>query len=169
MPIRAALAGLALVFVLAPPASATLANAEGLAFTRLAEPTQPEAFAVPLRGPLHSPFGYRWGRLHAGLDIAVLGSDRVRAALSGVVVANGYLDHYSGYGHTVKIKHSPRMTTLYAHLASADVRVGQRVGTGDKIARAGCTGSCTGPHLHFEVRLRGEPVDPLPYLPRRAR
>ncbi len=170
MPIRAALAGLVCGVVLVPPASATLAEANGTALVRPPRtPAEEETFAVPLRGPLHSNFGYRWGRLHAGVDIAVLGTDRVRAARSGVVVANGYLAHYSGYGHTVKIRHGGGMTTVYAHLASASVTVGEHVERGETIARAGCTGSCTGPHLHFEVRLRGTPVDPLPYLKGRVR
>ena len=90
MPIRAALAGLVACLLLAPPASATFADADGAALTRPRDAApEKETFAVPLRGPLHSPFGYRWGRLHAGLDIAVLHTSRVRAALSGVVVANG--------------------------------------------------------------------------------
>lgn len=169
MLIRAALAGLVCSLVLAPPASATLAEADGVALVRPSRTAADEAFAVPLRGPLHSNFGYRWGRLHAGVDIAVLRTDRVRAARPGVVIANGYLAHYSGYGHTVKIRHGHGMTTVYAHLASASVRIGQRVERGETIARAGCTGSCTGPHLHFEVRLRGTPVDPLPYLKGRVR
>ena len=169
MPIRAALAGLVCGFVLAPPASATLAEADGAALARLAATGANEPLVVPLRGPLHSNFGYRWGRLHAGLDIAVLDSDRVRAARAGVVVANGYLARYSGYGHTLKIRHRGGMTTVYAHLASASARVGERVERGAPIARAGCTGSCTGPHLHFEVRLGGKPVDPLPFLKGRIR
>ena len=169
MPIRAALAGLACGFLLAPPASATLAEADGAALARPSRTAANDTFAVPLRGPLHSRFGYRWGRLHAGVDIAVLGSDRVRAARPGVVTANGYPPHYSGYGHTVTIRHGKGLTTLYAHLSSASVRVGERVDRGEAIAQAGCTGSCTGPHLHFEVRFRGKPVDPLRYLKGRVR
>ena len=169
MPIRAALAGLVCGLVLAPPASATLAEADGVAVARPSRTGGDDTFAVPLRGPLHSPFGYRWGRLHSGLDIAVLRTDQVHAARSGFVIANGYLARYSGYGHTVKIRHGRRMTTVYAHLASASVRVGEHVARGAAIARAGCTGSCTGPHLHFEVHLRGTPIDPLPYLKGRVR
>jgi murein DD-endopeptidase MepM/ murein hydrolase activator NlpD len=128
------------------------------------ERAQPETFATPLRGPLHSRFGERWGRVHSGIDIAVLGTDRVRAALGGVVTAVGYLPGYSGYGNTVRIRHDRDLTTMYAHLAGASVRVGERVERGQRIGTAGCTGSCTGPHLHFEVKLRGKVVDPLPFL-----
>jgi murein DD-endopeptidase MepM/ murein hydrolase activator NlpD len=119
---------------------------------------------VPLRGPLESGFGYRWGKLHAGLDIAVLGDDRVHAARPGLVTAADWLPHYSGYGLVVKVRHGGGMTTMYAHLARALVRPGDQVEAGQLIGRAGCTGSCTGQHLHFEVRLRGKPVDPLPFL-----
>jgi murein DD-endopeptidase MepM/ murein hydrolase activator NlpD len=121
-------------------------------------------FALPLDGPLHSRFGARWGRMHSGLDIAVLRTDRVRAALAGTVDAVGYLNGYSGYGNVVRIRHPGGMRTLYAHLASSSLRVGEWVERGAPIARAGCTGSCTGPHLHFEVRVKGRAVDPLPFL-----
>ena len=126
--------------------------------------TAPVGFSVPLRGPLHSPYGYRWGRLHAGLDIAVLGTDRVAAAAPGVVTAVGYLDQHAGYGNVVKLRHPNGLVTMYAHLASMSVRVGQDVEAGSRIGQAGCTGSCTGPHLHFEVHRRGRPIDPLPFL-----
>jgi murein DD-endopeptidase MepM/ murein hydrolase activator NlpD len=121
-------------------------------------------FAVPLRGPLESGFGYRWGRLHAGLDIAVLGTDRVRAALGGVVTKVGYQAHYAGYGNVVVLRHGDGLSTLYAHLASYDVQVGDVVELGEPIGRAGCTGSCTGSHLHFELRIGGKPVNPLRFL-----
>ena len=126
-------------------------------------------FAVPLRGPLFERFGYDRGRLHSGIDIAVLGTDAVRAALPGVVTATGYIPNYSGYGNVVKLRHDRGLATMYAHLASESVTVGEYVQRGEVIGRAGCTGSCTGPHLHFEVRVRGEPVDPLRYLKGRVR
>ncbi len=122
-------------------------------------------FAVPLKGPFESPFGYRWGRLHAGVDIAVLKTNRVRAALDGVVVKTGYQESYGGYGNVIVIRHRPGFVTLYAHLASIGVHPGERVTRGEPIARAGCTGSCTGAHLHFEVRVHGRPVNPERFLP----
>ena len=126
-------------------------------------------FVLPLRGPLHERFGYDRGRLHAGIDIAVLETAAVHAALRGVVTAVGYVESYSGYGKIVKIRHDAGIETMYAHLASANVHVGEYVLAAEVIARAGCTGSCTGPHLHFEVRIRGRLVDPLRYLGRRVR
>lgn len=122
------------------------------------------AFAVPLQGPLESNFGHRWGRLHSGIDIGALGSDRVRAALSGIVTKVGYQPNYAGYGNVVVIRHGVGFATMYAHLADFRVRVGQFVERGERIARAGCTGSCTGTHLHFEVRERGKPVNPMRFL-----
>jgi murein DD-endopeptidase MepM/ murein hydrolase activator NlpD len=119
---------------------------------------------VPLRGPFESPFGYRWGKLHSGIDFAVLGDDRVRAAFPGIVSAVGWLPSHSGYGLVVKIRHGDGLSSMYAHLARALVRRGQTVEAGRLIGRAGCSGSCTGQHLHFEVHERGKPVDPLRYL-----
>jgi murein DD-endopeptidase MepM/ murein hydrolase activator NlpD len=166
-PLAAALCAAA---VLAASASAQVADSGGggLRLAAEARSAQARAFAVPLRGPLESGFGYRWGRLHAGLDIAVLGTDRVRAALGGVVTKVGYQAHYEGYGNVVVIRHGDGLATLYAHLASYRVRVGEEVERGELIGRAGCTGSCTGAHLHFEVRLKGKPVNPLRYLDRTA-
>jgi murein DD-endopeptidase MepM/ murein hydrolase activator NlpD len=121
-------------------------------------------WTVPMSGRFESPFGYRWGRLHAGIDVSVLREDRVRAALPGVVTAAGWLPRYSGYGLMVRIRHAGELSTLYAHLAQATVKRGQEVEAGQFIGRAGCTGSCTGQHLHFEVHERGKPVDPLRFL-----
>jgi murein DD-endopeptidase MepM/ murein hydrolase activator NlpD len=121
-------------------------------------------FALPLRGRLESGFGYRWGRLHAGIDISVLDTDRVGAALAGTVAKVGYQDRYAGYGNIVLLRHGDGFATLYAHLARVDVKVGERVDRREPLGRAGCTGSCTGQHLHFEVRILGKPVDPMPYL-----
>jgi murein DD-endopeptidase MepM/ murein hydrolase activator NlpD len=124
---------------------------------------------VPLRGPFESPFGERWGRLHAGIDIAVLETDQVRAAGDGVVTAVGYVAEHGGYGNVVEIRHGPGLVTLYAHLATIQVEVGDIVQQGQPIAHAGCTGSCTGAHLHFEVHVNGVPVDPLGFLPHNVR
>ena len=117
-------------------------------------------FALPLRGRLESGFGYRWGRLHAGIDISVLDTDRVGAALAGTVAKVGYQDRYAGYGNIVLLRHGDGFATLYAHLARVDVKVGERVDRRELLGRAGCTGSCTGQHLHFEVRILGKPVRP---------
>lgn len=125
-------------------------------------------WTVPLDGPLGSPFGQRWGRLHEGIDIEGWAETRVRAARSGVVTKVGWLDGYSGYGFVVKTRHEGGFVTMYAHLARAFVRPGDQIAAGQLIARAGCTGSCTGVHLHFQMWQRGKLVDPLRYLGRKA-
>lgn len=125
------------------------------------------AWRIPLDGPFGSPFGYRWGRMHQGIDIEGWSETRVRAAQSGVVTKVGWLNGYSGFGLVVKIRHERRIVTMYAHLARALVKRGERVTAGQLIGKAGCTGSCTGVHLHFQMWERGKLVNPMRYLKRR--
>jgi murein DD-endopeptidase MepM/ murein hydrolase activator NlpD len=125
-------------------------------------------WSLPLDGPLGSPFGYRWGRLHEGIDIEGWAETRVRAARSGVVTRVGWLKGHDGYGLVVKTRHEGGFVTMYAHLAKALVKRGEYVTRGQLIGRAGCTGSCTGTHLHFQMWLGGKLVDPLRYLGRKA-
>jgi murein DD-endopeptidase MepM/ murein hydrolase activator NlpD len=148
----------------APASSAVLPGFPEDARRHAAAPAERERFLVPLRGRWESGFGPRWGRLHSGVDISVVGDARVRAAASGTVVATGWPQNHWGYGLVVKIRHRPGLVTMYAHLSASAVRRGERVERGDRIATAGCTGSCTGTHLHFEVHRRGRAVDPWPYL-----
>lgn len=121
------------------------------------------SFGWPAVGPVTSGFGPRWGRLHAGIDIDGVTGDPISASADGVVIASG--NHQGGYGNVVTIDHGDGFITLYAHLSRSDVVAGQRVRAGDQIGAMGCTGSCTGDHLHFEIRADGVPVDPLLYLP----
>jgi murein DD-endopeptidase MepM/ murein hydrolase activator NlpD len=131
-------------------------------------PEPPVRFGVPLDGLNYWNYGPRWGRFHAGTDIAVLGgADRVHAPLPGRVTAVGWLDRYSGYGLVVKVRHGYGLATMYAHLERATVSVGARVRKGDLLGHAGCTGSCTGEHLHFEVRLNGTLKNPRDFIGRR--
>ncbi len=118
------------------------------------------ALAWPLSGPLTSGFGYRWGRMHEGIDIACTTGAPVRAAAGGTIIFAGW---QGGYGQIVLIQHSASIVTGYGHL-SAISRAGGAVAAGDVIAACGSTGRSTGPHLHFEVRLNGSAVDPLGYL-----
>ena len=131
----------------------------------LLPPKAPARFGVPLRGLNYWDYGMRWGRFHSGTDIAVLGGrDLVRAPLSGHVTAVGWLNNYSGYGLVVKVRHAYDLATMYAHLERASVRRGQWVAKGDLIGHAGCTGSCTGEHLHFEVRVYGKLRNPRDFI-----
>jgi murein DD-endopeptidase MepM/ murein hydrolase activator NlpD len=115
----------------------------------------------PVNGPVVSPFGYRWGRLHAGIDIAVPYGTAIHAAASGTVVLAGWT---GGYGNFTCIDHGGGLATCYAHQSSYAVSSGAQVAQGQVIGYVGCTGHCFGPHLHFEVRINGNPVDPLGYL-----
>jgi murein DD-endopeptidase MepM/ murein hydrolase activator NlpD len=113
----------------------------------------------PARGIVTSPYGRDGFRWHPGLDIGVLRSLAVRAAVPGRVVAVGEPRGYEGYGKLVVVR-SRGYTELYAHLARWKVRRGERVRAGERIATAGCTGVCWGTHLHFEVRREGRAVSP---------
>ena len=115
----------------------------------------------PVNGPVTSPFGYRWGRLHAGIDIGVPYGTPIHAAAAGTVVLAGWV---GGYGNYTCIDHGGGMATCYAHQSSFAVSTGAQVAQDQVIGYVGCTGHCFGPHLHFEVRINGNPVDPLGYL-----
>jgi murein DD-endopeptidase MepM/ murein hydrolase activator NlpD len=119
-------------------------------------------FQWPVSGPITSPFGMRWGTLHPGIDIGVPTGTPIHAAGSGTVVWCGWM---SGYGNLVMIDHHNGLATLYGHESQVAVACGQNVATGQVVGYSGCTGFCTGPHVHFEVRANGTPVDPLGYLP----
>lgn len=121
----------------------------------------------PASGSLTSGFGYRvhpifgYSKLHTGIDIAAAYGSSVWAAGDGSIA---YVGTMSGYGNVVVIDHGGGLATTYNHLSASYVSNGQSVARGTRIGAVGCTGYCTGPHLHFEVRVNGSPVDPLPYL-----
>jgi murein DD-endopeptidase MepM/ murein hydrolase activator NlpD len=115
----------------------------------------------PVSGPVTSPFGYRWGRLHAGIDIAAPSGTPIHAAASGTVVLAGWT---GGYGNFTCIDHGGALATCYAHQSSYAVSSGAQVSQGQVIGYVGNTGHSFGSHLHFEVRVNGAPVDPLGYL-----
>jgi murein DD-endopeptidase MepM/ murein hydrolase activator NlpD len=121
----------------------------------------PGGFQWPVVGPITSPFGWRWGRMHEGIDIAVPSGTPVHAAAAGTVIYAGWM---SGYGNLVAIDHGGGISTAYGHNTSLTVTVGQHVDQGQVISYSGSTGHSTGPHVHFEVRVNGSPRDPLGYL-----
>jgi murein DD-endopeptidase MepM/ murein hydrolase activator NlpD len=115
----------------------------------------------PVNGPVVSPFGQRWGRLHAGVDIAVPAGTPIRAADGGTVVLLGSV---SGYGNYTCVQHTGALSTCYAHQSGYATSQGASVRQGQVIGYVGCTGHCYGDHLHFETRVNGSPVDPFGYL-----
>jgi murein DD-endopeptidase MepM/ murein hydrolase activator NlpD len=124
-------------------------------------------FAWPLQGRITSPFGYRrnpfWGgrHKHTGIDIANRYGEPIRAADSGEVIYSGWWD---GYGKAIVINHGNNRSTVYGHMSRLYKNVGETVAKGQIIGLEGSTGYSTGPHLHFEVRIKGKPVNPMPYL-----
>lgn len=121
----------------------------------------------PVPGPVSSSFGPRlhpilgYTRLHTGVDMSARSGDEIAAAAGGTVILAGW---YGGYGNTVILDHGGGMATLYAHQTEVNVSKGDEVGVADVVGYIGSTGLSTGPHLHFEVRLDGAPVDPVPYF-----
>lgn len=118
-------------------------------------------FVWPVHGLLTSSFGWRWGRMHEGIDLAVPNGTPVVSAAAGTVIVAGWM---GGYGNLVVVDHGGGLATAYGHNTSVTVGVGQSVAQGQLIAYSGNTGHSTGPHLHFEVRVNGGAVDPLGYL-----
>lgn len=131
------------------------------------EGTAPGILVRPVPGAITSSFGMRvhpilgYARMHTGIDMSAPYGQTIRAAASGRVILAGT---YGGYGNTVIIDHGGGMTTLYAHQSELSVSYGQEVAAADTIGYIGTSGLSTGPHLHFEVRLSGKPVNPANYL-----
>jgi len=126
------------------------------------DPRDPAAYADPIDGNVISAFGRRDGRRHEGLDIKGGHRAPISASFSGRVVQAG--QGGTGYGLSVTVAHGDGVTTLYAHLSSVSVRVGDEVTAGQQVGLQGQTGRATTAHLHYEVRIGGRPVDPMPYL-----
>jgi len=118
-------------------------------------------FVWPASGIVTSGFGWRWGRMHEGIDIAAPTGTPISAAASGTVIYAGWM---GGYGNLVVIDHGGGLATAYGHQSSIAVSSGTQVSQGQTIGYVGSTGHSTGPHLHFEVRVNGSPVDPMGYL-----
>jgi murein DD-endopeptidase MepM/ murein hydrolase activator NlpD len=122
--------------------------------------TSSSGFIWPVQGIVTSGFGWRWGRMHEGIDIAAPSGTPIRAVAGGTIIYTGYM---SGYGNITIIDHGNGLATAYAH-QSGFALGGGSVSQGTVIGYVGMTGNSTGPHLHFEVRVNGSPVDPMGYL-----
>jgi murein DD-endopeptidase MepM/ murein hydrolase activator NlpD len=140
-----------------------VAGASTLAALRRPPPRCPLALAWPLAAPAGDLFGPRGTRFHAGIDLTAARGTTVGAAASGRVVFAGFAA--GGWGNLVVVAHASGVRTMYAHLSGFAVSTGQVVGIGTPLGTVGATGRATGPHLHFEVRVRGAAVDPRPALP----
>lgn len=136
-------------------------SASGQAMAGIAALRASGGLAWPSRGNLTSRFGRRYRSHHDGIDLAAPRGTPFYAAADGVVEFAGW---EGGYGRVIYINHGGGVVTLYGHASKILVEPGQRVIKGQLIGRVGCTGSCTGSHLHFEVRIDGRAVDPLKYL-----
>jgi murein DD-endopeptidase MepM/ murein hydrolase activator NlpD len=145
---------------LAEEAAAQQAAAEAAALAAAAP-----QYARPGDGRLTSGYGSRWGRLHAGIDLAAGTGSPIRAAAAGTVLSAG---DEGAYGRCIRIQHADGSVTVYAHLSAFEVSGGQQVAAGQQIGREGNTGRSTGPHLHFEVRIGDQPVNPAAWLAERG-
>ena len=130
--------------------------------------TSSSGFIWPINTSVTSEFGYRvhpiFGtrRLHAGIDLGAGSGTKILATKGGTVISAG---PYGGYGNAVVIAHGDGLSSLYAHQSKIAVSAGESVDRGEVIGYVGSTGQSTGPHLHFEIRESGEPVNPRRYLP----
>jgi murein DD-endopeptidase MepM/ murein hydrolase activator NlpD len=128
--------------------------------------TAPDAWLLPLHNySLTSKYGQRWGRLHAGVDLALPEGTPIMAMHKGTVILAGW---HGGYGKCVMIDHGNGLVTLYGHNSSLNVQVGQEVNAGDVISKLGNTGFSTGPHLHLEIHVNGVAKDPIPFFKERG-
>jgi murein DD-endopeptidase MepM/ murein hydrolase activator NlpD len=142
-------------------ANALLDRLDEINLYRIAAERTPFSLPVLDSYRLTSGFGMRWGRLHAGLDFAAPVGTPIYATADGVVTEAGWS---SGYGRLIKIQHEFGIETRYGHLNAIRVNVGERVSRGDRIGDMGNSGRSTGPHLHYEIRVGGEAVNPMVYI-----
>ena len=125
-----------------------------------------KGYIWPAKGVFTSGYGWRWGRMHRGIDIAAPVGTPIVAAADGEVISAGW--NSGGYGNLVKIKHFNGSISLYAHNSKILVRKGEWVKQGQQIAKMGSTGFSTGPHLHFEIHVKGKKaVNPIALLPKK--
>ncbi|MGL4773302.1 MAG: M23 family metallopeptidase [Clostridium sp.] len=136
--------------------------ADKASLNRGGEPPKEEKPIMPVAGALSSGFGPRWGKEHKGIDIAASTGEIVKAFMPGVVTFSGFDN--GGYGNLVIIDHGNGIQSYYGHNSKLLVKEGQQVSQGTNISEVGSTGRSTGPHLHFEIRKNGEPVNPLDFF-----
>lgn len=121
-----------------------------------------QSFYFPVNTHITSKFGRRWGRMHNGIDVALQTGDSVICSFDGKV--RFATRNHNGFGKLIIVRHENGLETYYAHLSKIDVEPNQLVKAGEYIGKGGSTGRVTGPHLHFETRLKGTPIDPLRFI-----
>ncbi|MGC4787402.1 M23 family metallopeptidase [Micromonospora sp. DT178] len=125
-----------------------------------------EVWLLPLQGyEFNSPYGMRWGKLHTGVDLVAPEGTPYVAIHGGTVTKAGW---FGGYGHTVIVQHPDGSEAIYGHSSALSVKEGQQVKAGDQLGLVGNTGHSYGSHLHLEVHVKGEPLDPVPWLQERG-
>lgn len=136
---------------------------DGAGLTTSLTQAAPDAWVLPLEDGYRftSPYGMRWGRLHAGVDLAIAEGTPYKAVHAGTVKLASW---YGGYGNAIIIDHGNGIETIYGHSSKLLVKVGQKVNAGDVIGLVGNTGHSFGSHLHFEVHVDGTPTDPIPWM-----
>ncbi|MER7890426.1 M23 family metallopeptidase [Micromonospora sp. NPDC094482] len=130
------------------------------------EAGEPDVWLLPLQGyDFNSPYGMRWGKLHTGVDLVAPEGTPYVAIHAGTVTKAGW---FGGYGHAVIVQHPDGSEAIYGHSSAVSVQEGQQVKAGDQLGLVGNTGHSYGSHLHLEVHVKGEPVDPVPWLQERG-
>ncbi|SCE93441.1 Peptidase family M23 [Micromonospora coriariae] len=123
---------------------------------------EPELWLLPLQGyDFNSPYGVRWGKMHTGVDLVVAEGTPYVAIHDGLVTKAGW---FGGYGYAVIVQHADGSEAIYGHSSALSVKEGQRVKAGDQLGLVGQTGHAYGTHLHLEIHVKGEPIDPVPFL-----
>ncbi|WP_433387643.1 M23 family metallopeptidase [Micromonospora sp. KLBMP9576] len=130
--------------------------------TKAGDSAEPDVWLLPLQDyEFHSPYGMRWGKLHTGVDLVAPEGTPYRAIHGGTVTKAGW---FGGYGYTVIVEHPDGSEAIYGHSSALSVREGQQVKVGDQLGLVGNTGHSYGSHLHLELHVKGEPLDPVPWL-----
>jgi murein DD-endopeptidase MepM/ murein hydrolase activator NlpD len=125
-----------------------------------------DPWLLPLQGyDFNSPYGMRWGKLHTGIDLVAAEGTPYVAIHSGTVTKAGW---FGGYGNAVIVQHADGSEAIYGHSSAVSVKEGQQVKAGDQLGLVGQTGHAYGTHLHLEIHVKGQPIDPVPYLQERG-
>ncbi|SCE90285.1 M23 family metallopeptidase [Micromonospora chokoriensis] len=134
--------------------------------SRSKDSAEPEVWLLPLQGyDFNSPYGVRWGKMHTGVDLVASEGTPYVAIHDGLVTKAGW---FGGYGNVVIVQHADGSEAIYGHSSAVSVKEGQQVKAGDQLGLVGQTGHAYGTHLHLEIHVKGQPIDPVPYLQERG-